>query len=82
MTDFNTDRPEAPEIVDRPTFQTALDAGSVPLREYMLGHTREADLALITRAETRGARSLPKVVAPTSPMPGLRVSITWVSALV
>jgi len=31
-------------------FTTALDAGSAPLREYMLGHTREADLALITRA--------------------------------
>lgn len=31
-------------------FQTALDAGSAPLREYMLGHTREQDLALITRA--------------------------------
>jgi len=31
-------------------FQTAIDAGSAPLREYMLGHTREADLALITRA--------------------------------
>lgn len=31
-------------------FQTALDAGSGPLREYMLGHTREQDLALITRA--------------------------------
>jgi flagellar biosynthetic protein FliP len=31
-------------------FQTALDAGSAPLREYMLGHTREQDLALLTRA--------------------------------
>ncbi|HEY0187078.1 MAG TPA: flagellar type III secretion system pore protein FliP [Cellulomonas sp.] len=31
-------------------FQTALDAGSAPMREYMLGHTREEDLALITRA--------------------------------
>jgi flagellar biosynthetic protein FliP len=31
-------------------FQTALDAGSAPMREYMLGHTREQDLALVTRA--------------------------------
>ncbi len=34
-------------------FQTALDAGSAPLREYMLGHTREQDLALVTRAADR-----------------------------
>ncbi|MEV7972402.1 flagellar type III secretion system pore protein FliP [Cellulomonas sp. NPDC089187] len=31
-------------------FQSAIDAGSAPLREYMLGHTRQEDLALITRA--------------------------------
>ncbi|MGO4296700.1 flagellar type III secretion system pore protein FliP [Glutamicibacter sp. MCAF14] len=29
---------------------TALDAGVAPLREFMLAHTREADIALMTRA--------------------------------
>jgi len=32
------------------TFSEAVDAGSEPLREFMLGHTREDDLALVTRA--------------------------------
>lgn len=31
-------------------FAAALDAGSGPLREFMLGQTREEDIALITRA--------------------------------
>nr|WP_245701142.1 flagellar type III secretion system pore protein FliP [Sanguibacter gelidistatuariae] len=31
-------------------FSAALDAGSAPLRDFMLGQTREADIALITRA--------------------------------
>ncbi|MHA7132035.1 flagellar type III secretion system pore protein FliP [Oerskovia turbata] len=32
------------------TFSQALDAGAAPLREFMLAHTREEDLALMTRA--------------------------------
>ena len=32
------------------TFSQAVDAGSEPLREFMLGQTREDDLALVTRA--------------------------------
>jgi flagellar biosynthetic protein FliP len=32
------------------TFSAAVDAGSDPLREFMLGQTREDDLALVTRA--------------------------------
>ena len=32
------------------SFSQAVDAGSGPLREFMVSHTREADLALITRA--------------------------------
>ena len=32
------------------TFGDAVDAGSDPLREFMLGQTREEDLALVTRA--------------------------------
>ena len=32
------------------TFTQAVDAGQQPLREFMLAHTREADIALLTRA--------------------------------
>jgi flagellar biosynthetic protein FliP len=32
------------------TFSQAVEAGSAPLKAFMLEHTREADLALITRA--------------------------------
>lgn len=49
LSDVNTDAVQ-PYLDGSMDFTTALDAGSVPLREYMLGHTREADLALITRA--------------------------------
>ena len=31
-------------------FQGAIDAGAAPLREFMLAHTREEDLALMTRS--------------------------------
>lgn len=31
-------------------FQGAIDAGSAPLREFMLAHTRQEDLALMTRS--------------------------------
>lgn len=31
------------------TFSQAVDVGSVPLREFMLAHTREQDIALLTR---------------------------------
>jgi flagellar biosynthesis protein FliP len=49
LGDVNTDAVQ-PYLDGSMDFQTALDAGSQPMREYMLGHTREADLALITRA--------------------------------
>ncbi|MBD7951383.1 MULTISPECIES: flagellar type III secretion system pore protein FliP [Oerskovia] len=39
-----------PYLEGATTFSQALDAGSQPLREFMLAHTREEDLALMTRA--------------------------------
>ncbi|RXR23634.1 flagellar biosynthesis protein FliP [Oerskovia turbata] len=39
-----------PYLAGTTTFSQALDAGSEPLREFMLAHTREEDLALMTRA--------------------------------
>jgi flagellar biosynthesis protein FliP len=52
LSDVNTEAVQ-PYLDGSMDFQTALDAGSGPLREYMLGHTREQDLALITRAADR-----------------------------
>lgn len=49
LSDVNQDAVQ-PYLDGSMDFQTALDAGSAPLRDYMLGHTREADLALLTRA--------------------------------
>lgn len=49
LSDVNTEAVQ-PYLDGSMDFTTALDAGSAPMREYMLGHTREADLALITRA--------------------------------
>jgi len=39
-----------PYLEGTTTFSQALDAGAAPLREFMLAHTREEDLALMTRA--------------------------------
>lgn len=39
-----------PYLEGATTFSQALDAGAAPLREFMLAHTREEDLALMTRA--------------------------------
>jgi flagellar biosynthetic protein FliP len=39
-----------PYLAGELTFTQAVDVGSQPLREFMLDHTRESDLALITRA--------------------------------
>lgn len=39
-----------PYLAGTVTFSQAVDTGSAPLREFMLDHTREEDLALITRA--------------------------------
>jgi flagellar biosynthetic protein FliP len=49
LSDVNTEAVQ-PYLDGSMDFQTALDAGSAPMREYMLGHTREQDLALVTRA--------------------------------
>ncbi|MBD3780911.1 MAG: flagellar type III secretion system pore protein FliP [Micrococcales bacterium] len=49
LSDVNQDAVQ-PYLDGSMDFQTALDAGSAPMRDYMLGHTREADLALLTRA--------------------------------
>src|SRR5690606_15593798 len=39
-----------PYLAGATTFDEAVQVGTGPLREFMLGQTREADLALVTRA--------------------------------
>lgn len=42
------------------TFTEALEAGSEPLRQFMLAHTREEDIALMTRAADLANPATPK----------------------
>lgn len=49
LSDVN-DAGVQPYLNGQMDFSTAVEAGSAPLRGYMLEHTREEDLALITRA--------------------------------
>ncbi|WP_374058392.1 flagellar type III secretion system pore protein FliP [Frigoribacterium sp. CFBP 13605] len=49
LTHINTDAVQ-PYLDGRLDLQGAIDAGIAPLREFMLAHTREEDLALMTRS--------------------------------
>ena len=55
-------------------FQQAIDAGSAPLREYMLGHTRQEDLALITRAADQANPESPDTVPMLTLIPAFMLS--------
>ncbi|MFF8345033.1 flagellar type III secretion system pore protein FliP [Cellulosimicrobium funkei] len=56
------------------TFSQALDAGAVPLREFMLAHTREEDLALMTRAADLENPVTPVDVPLTTLVPAFVIS--------
>ncbi|WP_415297935.1 flagellar type III secretion system pore protein FliP [Cellulosimicrobium sp. SJTW-1] len=56
------------------TFSQALDAGAVPLREFMLAHTREEDLALMTRAADLENPATPVDVPLTTLVPAFVIS--------
>jgi flagellar biosynthetic protein FliP len=56
------------------TFSQAVDAGSGPLREFMLGQTREDDLALVTRAADLPNPGSPDDVAITTLIPAFLLS--------
>lgn len=56
------------------TFSQALDAGAVPLREFMLAHTREEDLALMTRAADLENPAAPVDVPLTTLVPAFVIS--------
>ena len=56
------------------TFTEAIDVGSLPLREFMLSHTRESDLALMTRAADLPNPETPEAVAMTTLIPAFMLS--------
>ncbi|TQL01621.1 flagellar type III secretion system pore protein FliP [Cellulomonas sp. SLBN-39] len=56
------------------TFTQAVDAGQEPLREFMLGHTREQDIALLTRAADRPNPATPDDVPFTVLAPAFLLS--------
>ena len=56
------------------TFTEALEAGSEPLRQFMLAHTREEDIALMTRAADMENPATPDDVALTTLIPSFMIS--------
>lgn len=56
------------------TFTEAIDVGSLPLREFMLAHTRESDLALMTRTADLPNPESPESVAMTTLIPAFMLS--------
>ncbi|WP_233404413.1 flagellar type III secretion system pore protein FliP [Actinotalea solisilvae] len=56
------------------TFTQAVDAGTGPLREFMLGQTRQEDLALVTRAADQVNPESPETVPMTTLIPAFMLS--------
>ncbi|NTW40308.1 MAG: flagellar type III secretion system pore protein FliP [Cellulomonadaceae bacterium] len=73
LTDVN-DTALQPYLGGTATFTQAVDAAEVPLREFMLGQTREADLALVTRAADQENPDTPEDVAMTTLIPAFMLS--------
>ena len=55
-------------------FTAAIDLASAPLREFMLLHTREEDLALMTRAAAEENPATPEAVPMTTLIPAFMIS--------
>lgn len=56
------------------TFTQAVDAGTGPLRDFMLGQTRQEDLALVTRAADQVNPKSPETVPMTTLIPAFMLS--------
>ena len=55
-------------------FDSALDTGSGPLQQFMLAHTREEDIALMTRAAGQDNPESPESVPLTTLIPAFMIS--------
>lgn len=63
-----------PYLAGELTFTQAVDVGSGPLRDFMLDHTRESDLALITRAADQPNPETPETVPMLTLIPAFMLS--------
>jgi flagellar biosynthetic protein FliP len=63
-----------PYLAGEQTFSEAVDTGTGPLREFMLGQTREDDLALVTRAADLPNPESPETVPTTTLIPAFMLS--------
>ncbi|WP_084125134.1 flagellar type III secretion system pore protein FliP [Demequina sp. NBRC 110054] len=63
-----------PYLAGELTFTDALDAGVVPLRDFMLDNTRESDIALMTRAADAENPASRDEVSMTTLMPAFMLS--------
>lgn len=73
LSDVNADGVQ-PYLDGSMTFSQAVDAGSAPLREFMASHTREQDLALLTRAADRPNPATPQDVPMVTLVPAFLLS--------
>ncbi|MDM7830559.1 flagellar type III secretion system pore protein FliP [Cellulomonas edaphi] len=71
--DINTEAVQ-PYLDGTMTFSQAVDAGSDPLRGFMESHTREQDLALLTRAADQPNPATPDDVPMTTLVPAFLLS--------
>lgn len=63
-----------PYLNGEKTFSQAVDVGQEPLREFMLGQTRESDIALVTRAADRPNPDSRETVELTTLIPAFMLS--------
>ena len=63
-----------PYLTGSASFSQAVDAGTDPLREFMLHQTRESDIALVTRASDSPNPDSPESVSMTTLIPAFMLS--------
>ncbi|WP_149203616.1 flagellar type III secretion system pore protein FliP [Actinotalea subterranea] len=73
LTEVN-DTALQPYLAGTATFSEAVEVGGGPLREFMLGQTREEDLALVTRAADQPNPESADAVAMTTLIPAFMLS--------
>lgn len=73
LGDVNTEAVQ-PYLAGDMSFSQAVGVAEAPLREFMLGHTREQDLALLTRAADRPNPATPEDVPMATLIPAFLLS--------
>lgn len=73
LSDIKTDAVQ-PYLDGHVTFSQAVDAGKAPLDDFMLKHTREQDIALITRAAGKDNPATPAATPFTTLVPAFVLS--------